>query len=373
MREHSAKVTVERLLQATEIQINGKNPWDIQVNNNHFYERVLRDGSLGLGESYMDKEWDCSRLDQFFDRIISANLESKVKKNLCLLFKIAIAKMFNLQSKKRAFIVGERHYDLGNDLFESMLDQRMNYTCGYWAQANNLDDAQLAKLELVCKKLMLKPGMKLLDVGCGFGALAKHAAQHYGVDVVGVSISRAQCEWAKKNCQGLPVEIRLQDYREVTGKFDRIASLGMFEHVGHLNHQTYMQTVANCLKDDGLFLLHTIGDNVTSHSVDPWTGKYIFPNGLLPSIAQIARACENIFIMEDWHNFGVDYDKTLMAWHANFNAHWDRLKGHYDERFHRMWDYYLLMSAGSFRARHIQLWQIVFSKPGFVGRYHAPR
>ena len=270
--------------------------------------------------------------------------------------------------------VGVKHYDLGNDLFIRMLDKNMNYTCGYWRNATNLNEAQLNKLELTCRKLMLKPNMRILDIGCGFGAFAKYAATNYGVKVIGVTISKEQCEYAKQNCSGLPVEIRFQDYRDITNeKFDRIVSLGMFEHVGHRNYRTYMEIVRNCLNDDGLFLLHTIGNNLSTVYGDEWLNKYIFPNGMLPSIAQIANASESLFVMEDWHNFGAYYDKTLLAWFENFNDNWDQLKDHYDERFYRMWSYYLLSCAGMFRARRTQLWQIVFSKLGVRGGYQAPR
>jgi cyclopropane-fatty-acyl-phospholipid synthase len=362
MIQKSLKKFVYEAVKSAGIELNGKNPWDIQIYNQKFYTRVLKEGSLGLGESYMDRWWDCDRLDQFMERIISADLESKIKTNKRLLIKSILLKLINLQTKKQSLIVGEKHYDLGNHLFKMMLDSRMNYTCGYWKNARNLDEAQLHKLELTCQKLMLKPGMRILDIGCGFGALAKYAAENYDVKVVGITISKEQCEYAQQNCAGLPIEIRFQDYRDVREKFDRVVSLGMFEHVGQLNYRTYMQIVNQCLRDDGLFLLHSIGSNTSNVAADEWITKYIFPNGMLPSIAQIGASSERLFIMEDWHNFGADYDKTLMAWYSNFKNNWDKLKSRYNDRFYRMWTYYLLSCAGTFRARSTQLWQIVFSK-----------
>jgi cyclopropane-fatty-acyl-phospholipid synthase len=368
----TAKNILIQLLQPANITINGDQPWDIQVHNEQLYQRILRDGSLGLGESYMDGWWDCQNLDQFFERIFGARLEEKIKKNYLLLFKMFLLKFYNLQTKKRAFIVGKKHYDLGNELFQHMLDTNMNYTCAYWKNAHNLDEAQLAKLELTCQKLLLKPGMRLLDIGCGFGTLAKYAAERYGVSVVGVTISQQQYNFAKKNCAGLPIEIRLQDYRDINEPFDRICSLGMFEHVGPANYDTYMKIVTDCLNSQGIFLLHTIGKNKLS-PVNEWTKKYIFPNGELPTIQNIAKSTEGILVMEDWHNFGADYDKTLMAWQHNFTTHWEQIKAHYDERFYRMWNYYLLSAASGFRTRTLQLWQIVFSKQGIAGGYQAPR
>jgi cyclopropane-fatty-acyl-phospholipid synthase len=372
MNHKSVKKIIWDLLLLAGVQPNGKALWDIQIHNEEFYLRVLKEGSLGLGESYMDGWWDCIHLDQFFDRIVTADLEHKVKSSKWLLPKLILLKLINPQNKKRAWEVAIKHYDLGNDLFKSMLDLHMNYTCAYWQHADDLNSAQLNKMELSCQKLMLKPGMRILDIGCGFGAFAKYAAKNYDVQVVGVTISKEQYDYAQQNCVGLPVEIRLQDYRDVHERFDRIISLGMFEHVGSQNYRTYMKKAHECLKDNGLFLLHTIGSNRTIEFCDPWIAKYIFPNGMLPSMAQISKASEGLFIMENWVNFGAYYDATLMAWNANFERNWDHLKTHYDERFYRMWRYYLLACAGSFRARSMQLWQIVFSKHGLRGGYEVP-
>ncbi|HHQ14970.1 MAG TPA: cyclopropane fatty acyl phospholipid synthase, partial [Chromatiales bacterium] len=264
-------------------------------------------------------------------------------------------------------------YDIGNDLYEQMLDPWMNYSCGYWLQADTLEQAQQHKMELICRKLELEPGMKLLDIGCGWGGMARYAAEHYGVHVVGVTISGQQQQWAEERVRGLPVEIRCQDYREVDEIFDRIVSIGMFEHVGYKNYREYFRKCHAMLRKDGLMLLHTIGSNRTSLTIDPWLHRYIFPNGILPSIAQIGRAIESSFVMEDWHNFGVDYDRTLMAWHERIERAWERLDPQrYDERFRRMWRFYLLACAGAFRSRHTQLWQVVLSKGGRPGGYRRP-
>src|SRR3990167_784959 len=371
------KITIQRhaqtLLQSAGIQINGNQPWDIQIHNKAFYQRVMREGALGLGEAYMDKWWDCQELDHFFERILRAGLDSKVGQPLHAFLKNWLVKIINFQSKIRAKEVGKKHYDLGNTLFKAMLDKRMIYSCGYWKTAHHLEEAQQAKLELICQKLQLNPQLRLLDIGCGWGGLAKYAAENYGVSVMGVTISQQQYEYAKEYCKGWPIEIRLQDYRELQDKFDRIVSVGMFEHVGHPNYDAFMQTAYRNLTEDGLFLLHTIGVNMTNVFANDWIIKYIFPHGMLPSIAQIAKATEKLFVMEDWHNFGTYYDNTLMSWYENFTRHWEELKSTFDERFYRMWTYYLLSCAGSFRARSIQLWQIVFSKHGIIGGYTAPR
>ena len=369
----SYKQTAQSILDLAGIEINGDKPWDIQVHDDRVYQRVLAEGSLGLGESYMDRWWDCEKLDEFFYRVLKGNLAEKVKSR-GVLWNVLKAGLINMQNKLRAFEVGERHYDIGNELFEHMLDRRMVYTCGYWRDADNLDDAQESKLELTCRKIGLKPEMKVLDIGCGWGSFAKYAAENYGVEVVGITISKEQVELGNELCRGLPVEIRLQDYRDLKDeRFDAIVSLGMFEHVGPKNYRTYMQKVSDCLKDNGLFLLHTIGSNVSNKIGDRWIDKYIFPNEVLPSARQITNASEKLFVLEDWHSFGADYDKTLIAWHDNFEKNWDKIKESYSERFKRMWDYYLLSCAGGFRAREHQLWQIVFSKNGVEGGYESVR
>lgn len=355
---------VRGLLETAGITVNGVNPWDIQVHNQLFYERVLRDASLGLGESYMDGWWDCESIDQMIDRVLRANLREQVEKNIRLAWHVLRANLFNRQSITRSPEVALRHYDLGNDLYQAMLDKRLNYTCAYWKDAKNLDEAQVAKLDLVCRKIGAHEGMTILELGCGWGSFAKYAAETYGASVVGVNISKQQVALGRELCQGLPVELRLQDYREVVGQFDAVISIGVMEHVGYKNYRTYMQVVDRCLKPGGIAFLHTIGTNINRTTGEPWTDKYIFPNGMLPSISQLGAAMEGLFVMEDWHNFGPDYDQTLMAWHTNFTQAWPGLKEKYGERFHRMWNYYLLISAGGFRSRTQQLWHIVFTREG---------
>jgi len=364
MPSQQSEIIVRELLDSADIQLNGENPWDIQVYNPLFYDRLLRESSLALGESYMDGWWDCEAIDEFINRVLKARLDTKVKGNWKFLLNALRAQLLNLQAPSRAYQVGEHHYDLGNDLYRAMLDKRLNYTCGYWKNATTLDEAQEAKLELVCKKIGLKPDMNILELGCGWGSFAKYAAEKYGVHVLGVTVSKEQVALGMELCHGLPVELRLQDYREVQGKYDAVISIGIMEHVGTKNYRTYMQVVNRCLKENGIAFIHTIGSNVSASSSEPWTDKYIFPNGILPSIAQLGAAMENIFIMEDWQNFGPYYDKTLMAWHANFEKAWPTLKNNYDESFYRMWRYYLLSSAGAFRSRNQQLWQIVMTRPG---------
>lgn len=365
------KESIVRLANLAGIEINGSRLWDIQVLDERFYKRVSADPLLGLGEAYIDGWWECAQLDEMFFRLLKANLDQKVKLSSRELASFFLNRWFNYQTKYRSQEVAEKHYNIGNSFYEKMLGKTMSYSCAYWKECEDLDVAQRHKMELICRKLMLKPGFKLLDVGCGWGSLAKYAAENYGVEVVGITISTQQKEYAEKVCQGLPIKIILQDYRDLpSNQFDRVVSVGMFEHVGSKNYRQFMKVVHNQLSEEGIFLLHTIGGNVSSHYGDAWINKYIFPNGMLPSIAQIATSMENLFVMEDWHNFGVYYDRTLMEWHRRFNESWLEIKDQYDERFRRMWNYYLLSCAGNFRARRLQLWQVLMSKNGLKEGFH---
>lgn len=377
MDMHPLRRRVLALLEAAGLEANGPGDCDPRILDDRFYGRVVRQGSLGLGESYMDGWWTVPSLDGMLYRLLRNGIDQRVHGIGSRLDDLR-AWLLNLQTGRRARKVGEQHYDLGNDLFEAMLGERLVYSCGYWREAGNLDDAQAAKLDLVCRKLGLRPGMRVLDIGCGWGEALKFAAERYGVEGVGVTISHEQAEYARRLCAGLPVEIRLQDYRELHEPYDRIFSIGMFEHVGAKNYDTYFEVARRCLRDDeatggGLFLLHCIGSNVSVQHTDPWIGRYIFPNSMLPSAKQIAACTEGRFVTEDWHNFGTDYDLTLQGWRANVEAAWDSLPSRYDERFRRMWRYYLAASMAAFRARRIQLWQLVLSPRGVPGGYLAPR
>ena len=375
VRYHSAAARkVTELLAFAGIGVNGSEPWDIQIHDERFFNRALGEGSIGVGESYMDGWWDVEALDEFFNRFRRADLASKVHdlKTALLVLK---TRALNLQTTQRAKQVAQAHYDLGNQLYQAMLDRRMQYTCAYWKDAVTLDQAQENKLHLICRKLRLQPGMTLLELGGGFGGLAYFAAKEYGCQVVSYNISREQVAYGRDLCKGLPVRFEQKDYRESAqeaARFDRVVSVGLCEHIGYKNYRQFMQLAHGRLNAQGLFLLHTIGSNESYSYTDPWIHKYIFPNGLIPSMAQLTTAWEGLWVAEDWHNFGPDYDRTLMHWWANFEQAWPELRSVYSDRFYRMWKYYLMASAGSFRSRRLQLWQVVLSK-GDIASYTPVR
>ena len=368
-----SEALVREILSLANVEIDGPHPWDITVNDHRLYQRLLGDGILGLGEAYMDGWWDCDDLEKFIIHVLDADLEHRVSP-MKLLLPVVMAKFINFQSRARAAKNVSSHYDLGNVLFKNMLDKRMAYSCAYWKDADTLDEAQEAKFDLICRKVNLQPGMHILDIGCGWGSFLKYAAKEYGVTGEGVTLSKDQIELGRELCVGLPLEIRLQDYRDLDATYDAVISIGMFEHVGSSNYRNLMETVNKVLKDDGLFLLHTIGSLDVKESTDPWTERYIFPGSHLPTMEQITKAEHRLFVMEDLHNFGEDYATTLQAWCRNFNDNWeDQISRHYDQRFYRMWTYMLQTYAGSFRVRRNQLWQIVYSKTGVLGGYDSVR
>jgi cyclopropane-fatty-acyl-phospholipid synthase len=355
----SAEQTIRQLLAEADVKINGPRPSDLQILDDRFYGRVLRHRELGLGESYMDGWWSSRSIDELVAKVLSANLRDKVRISPEMAWTFVKASIANRQTISGAKKNASYHYNIGNDLYERMLDKRMVYSCGYWKNAKNLDQAQEAKLDLICRKLHLKKGMKVLDIGCGWGGFAKFAAEKYGAVVTGISPAAEQVKLAKTRTKGLSVTIKQLDYRDVKGQYDRIVSIGMLEHVGSKNYPAFFTQCSKLLKPDGLMLHHMIGANHTTPASDPWIDKYIFPGGHLPSLAELTKVTQKQFIIEDIHNFGPDYDKTLMAWHKNFVKHYKEIEDQYDERFYRMWTYYLLICAGAFRARNIQLWQIV--------------
>lgn len=368
------KTLVSRLLDEAGITVNGSNPWDPQIKSEEMWTRLFAQGSVGLGEAYMDGLWECDDLAEFFSRVVAANVQDKIPLTFNLIWQVVQAKFLNMQTRSRSQRVAAMHYN-ETEAYKASLDKRMTGSCGYWPEGvSDVDQAQEAKLDMICRKIDLKPGDRVWDIGCGWGAFMGFAAEKYQASCVGVTVSPDQAAYARERYKGLDVDFRVQDYRDFDGKVDKIASMGMFEHVGYKNYRTYFEAARRALaSEDGLFLLHTIGSPDSKVTIDPWIEKYIFPGGVLPSISQIGTAIEGLFVIVDLHNFGPDYDKTLVAWNDNFQKKWPEPKTEEDRRFKRMWEYYLLCSAGGFRSRAIQVWQFVLSPKGVPEGYVTQR
>ncbi len=371
-----AKNKIIALLNKSNILINGDRDWDIQVHNTKFYQKVLTQGSIGMGESYMEGWWDAKALDQTITHILYNKQNSQLRLNLPEIWLFFRAYLLNLQSKNKAENSVERHYDLGNDLYLGFLDPYNQYSCAYFKNTTDLDIAQELKLDLICRKLQLKKGDTVLDIGCGWGGFAKFAVERYKCEVTGITLSSNQFEYAQSFCKDLPITILKQDYRDLKGSFDKVVSIGMIEHVGYKNYNSLFLKAHEILKPEGIFVLQTIGGNTAKKQIDPWINRYIFPNAVIPSISQLSEAYEKLFILEDLQHMGTHYDQTLMAWFRNFHTNWTNIRvinGKYDDTFYRMWKYYLLSCAGAFRSRSLQLWQFIFTKNGFLNNFEPPR
>jgi len=375
------KNRIEGILNEIGVTINGNKPYDLKINNKQFLTKMMLSASpsIDAGEAYMNGDWDCEQLEELFFRICKSEMDSELYSKFGSFFYTLKNSIINQQSPSKSHEVAKKHYNLGNRFYELMLGKSMAYTCSYWKNAHSLDEAQFDKYDLICKKLYLKPGEKVLELGCGWGGLAKYMAEKYGCEVVAIDIGEQPSSYAKKLCKDLPVTVHQCDYRSThiynpqNKPFDKIVSVGVLEHVGYKNYTPFLNIANSFIKPDGIFLLHSIGGNVSLNYCDPWINKYIFPNGMLPSIKQLGEALEHKFIVEDLQNFGAYYDKTLMAWRSNLNNNWDELKPSYDERFRRMMNYYLASCAGGFRARSMQLWQYVLTPKGMLNGYSSYR
>lgn len=366
MTDEQAEADMRALLARAGVAVGGGRPWDIRVSNREFYRRALTGGSLAVGESYADGWWEADRLDEVFHRIFKAGLHARFTPDPWNRWRTMAGRFLDFRTRVRCRKAAGVRDGLGNDLFQAMLGKRMSCTCAYWKDARSLDDAEDAKLELVCRKLELKPGMSVLDLGCGWGAFARYAAERHGVSVTGVNIAAEQVALGRELCKGLPVALRVQDYRDVRGRFDRVVSLGLMEQIGPRGCRAYMAAAAQCLKADGIALIHTIGRNVPASGGDPWFDGGVLPGGETPTLSRLAGAMEGHFVVEDVHNIGPHYDPTLLAWHDSLARRWPELRGKYGDRLYRTLKFSLLSAAGSFRARRSQLFQIVMTRPGRV-------
>ena len=347
------------------VLFNGQNPWDPQIHNEKVFNRILEQGYLGVGESFMDEDWDVERLDELVARVHSNDVGWENIFSSGLFLHWLKSKIFNMQKGEKAYDVGQKHYDLGNDLYEVMLDKRMIYTCGYWEEGDDLVSAQEKKMDMIIEQLDLREGDHVLDIGCGWGGLMKYMTQKKNISCVGLTVSKEQAVYARKKCDGLPIEIIVEDYNKYVPEksFDKIVSIEMIEAVGQKNFRIYMKKVHSWLVPQGRFFLQSIGSTAPKTVSDPWLDKYIFPNGILPSKSQLEKSMKGLFDVMQWQNIGKHYDPTLMAWWNNFVKGYELLDHKkYDKRFYRMWKYYLQSCAGGFRSGNWEDWQILLMR-----------
>ncbi len=349
---------------------DGRQTWGLQISDSAVRRRIQRLGIVALGETYEQGHWQCDNLEDFMYQVFTG---SPLTLSLAAWSKLLLAaldqRLFNRQNGRGAFNIGLKHYDLGNDLFRCMLDSSMTYTSGYWAHATTLDEAQKAKLDLICRKLNLRPGQRVLDIGCGWGNFAHFAATNYGAHVTGLTVSQEQARFAQERCRDLPVEIRLQDYRTFRESFDHVVSIEMIEAVGRKNLPAYFKTIDSVLKNDGLAVVQVISGDTLSSTSDRgldqyilWLVKYIFPDGYLPKQHELVPPRSTQLAIEDWHRFHDDYPKTLRAWSDRFNQNWRQLAAQYDDAFHRRWNFYLSGCAAAFRAGLVSVSQLTYRK-----------
>jgi cyclopropane-fatty-acyl-phospholipid synthase len=365
----SEKETVETFLNECEIQIDGANQGDIIVKDDRFYSMCINYGELGFGESYMYGYWDSKNLyETLYNGIKNCHKVSYMNLNSIAFNRYFNNMFYNNQTIDKASADVQAHYNKGNDLYERMLDKtNMQYTCGFFQDTNDLETAQIQKLNIIAQKLNLKPGEKLLDIGCGWGNLINFMTTNYGVKGIGITISSEQLKFCKEKYKdNKNAEFLLIDYRNIPDdmKFDKIVSVGMFEHVGKKNFEEYFDIVYKHLNDDGLALIHTMGQqskmiNATAHS--EWIDKYIFPGGEIPDWEDLSKIISKRFFIHDWHNFGKYYARTFEAWYNNINKRWNEIPN-YNEEFRRMWNFYLVSFIVNFDLCRLLLFQILISK-----------
>jgi len=353
---------LDSILSRAGVSINGNQPWDITVIDNRFYGHVLANGSLGLGESYMRQYWSTQDLEELFYRLVSSGMEEVGNRIPGRIISRIFSRGLNRQTTHKSKKNAEHHYNLGNSLFFNFLGKYKNYSCGYYKEAETLDEAQLAKLHRLCELLELKKGDRLLDVGGGWGEFAKFAADNYGCHVTSINIAEEQIKHARQYCRDANVDIVKCDYRNMTGSFNKIAVIAMFTHVGHKNYRQFMETMSRILEPGGKMIMETVGGHRSKTRCEPWTDKYIFPGGLIPSLDQIDQSIKGLFLRDSLEEFGDDYVLTLREWHSNFKRAWPKLSEEYSNSMRLMFEYFFLSVAGDFRAKDLLHYHIEFSK-----------
>jgi cyclopropane-fatty-acyl-phospholipid synthase len=365
MSKSISQRVIESILEPQDIHINGNRPWDMVVRDERVFRDIVTRGSLGLGNAYTQGWWDSPALDEWMYRV-SQSPALRSARTLTHIIPNALATasefLYNTQSLPRSQHVLKKHYELNLPLFANMLDPLMQYSCAHFGNTKTLPEAQVEKLDLIARKLEISERDTLLDIGSGWGGLAKYFSENKGCSVTGINISQKQIQFSEKFAPSQKVSFQNRDYRQIEGIFDKVVSVGMFEHVGPQNYRAFMKSAHKALRPGGLLLIQSITKSTSDKICDPWIKRNIFPNSHIPSLAQVSAAAEDLFVLESVQNIGEHYDKTLMCWHKNFTKNWEKISPSFDSAFQRKWTYYLLTCAGVFRARELGCCQVLFRK-----------
>lgn len=355
------KLTLTTLLREANIEPNGASPWDPQIKDERFYRTVLLRGSVGLGDAYLNGWWECADISGFILRIIKSGIHLRVPRVDIFLRRLRFG-LIDAQNRIRSKRVAELHYDEDPYIFEVMLGSTNSYTCARWKGVITLDAAQQQKMDLLCKKAGLSSGMTVLDIGSGWGGFLAYAAERYQVRGIGLTISKTQLDYARKRYGNLPVEFRLQDYRDFVGGVDAVVSICVIEHVGSDHYREYFQKVRETLtREDGFFAMQCILACDTQARMDPWTEKHIFPNGILPTLERIENAVEGILHIVDREFFRDDYVRTFSAWYENLVRNKNAIIARCGVRYFRKYEYYLCLYIAGFGSGRIDVGQFVLS------------
>ncbi len=354
---------VERALRRADVRIDGDRPHDIRVLDPRFYGDVLRRGSLGFGECYVRRWWDADDVEELAFRLIRSGVYSLssavpgLPRDLRDMFA-------NQQTRRLATRVADEHYSMGNDVFFAFLGGVRNYSCGIFDGDADLDAAQTRKLAKISSLLDLRPGERLLDVGGGWGELSRHAAAAHGCEVTHVNLSDEQIRHASALCTDLSVRVEKRDWRDVEGRFDKIAVIAMLTHVGPKNYRRFMQRMHDRLEPGGLMLIETVGTRHAAVRCEAWLDKYIFPGGVVPTRRQILGAADGLFDETRFESSGEHYVQTLRCWQENFERNWTDLSSRYDEERRRIFNYFFQSIGGAFRAGYVDHWHILLRRTG---------
>jgi len=356
------------------VTVNGPNPWDIRVLDNRLFRRVVGTRELGFGDSYVEGWWECDRIDELVTRILRTGIKRILPPGISGLTLAARSVITNTQGSERAGDNATAHYGQHDALLRLILGEPLVYSCADWRDATDLADAQHAKIDRLASKLQLRPGMRVLDIGCGWGATADYLSTRHGVIVVGITPVAAQATHAARHHRHSDVSFVTTDFSNFTSPkpFDRIYSVGMVEHVGPKNLKPFFRHCQDLLVDDGIMFHQTIGRRTPRASTDAWIDRRIFPGGAIPSVQQLSRAWSAGWVLEDFENLGPDYDRTLMAWLGLLEGKKDQVLDQFGEEMYRTFRFYFQYCAGAFRARELQLWQLVLTKHPAPYQYRRP-